>query len=137
MGTVKIKDIEGEARDIQQLFHDEGCDLSSYIGVDRTSRRISNLWIFGAAFVFFILSCCIWTDIIPGAWNKVAILGDFLLGFLVVALVHYNFKNWVITVIAIAAGLAIISVALGAITPQDAVRDIQQITTKEMGGKVK
>lgn len=133
MGIVKIKDIEGEAEDIQRLFR--AGDLSSYIGVDRTSKRVSNWWLFGTAFGFFILSCCIWTNVIPGAWNKVAILGDFLFGFVVVELVHYNFKNWVITVITTVACLALISVALGAITPQEAVKNIEQITTKQMGGK--
>lgn len=133
MGIIKIKDIEGEAEDILRLFRDG--DLSSYIGVDRTSRHVSNWWIFGAAFAFFILSCCIWTSVIPGVWNKVAILGEFVFGFVVVVLVQYNFKNWKITVITAIACLALISVALGVFTPQEAVKNIEQITTKQIGGK--
>lgn len=135
MGQLRIKDIEGEAHDIQKLFHEGEYDLSSYIGAGRKWKRISNFWIWGASFVFFILSSCIWINLFDNAWHKVATLGAFLLGFLITGMVQYNFRNRMLTAIAVVAALAIILIALEVYSPQEVIRKIEKVTTKEMDKK--
>ena len=135
MAIIKIKDIEGEAEDIQRLFHDEGRDITDYLGVDRTSRRLSKWWIVGVAALFFILSCCICAKNIPGGWNTAAILGEIMIPFVIIGMIHYKHRNWVITMIAIIACVAMASVAFHVNSPQGLIQHIEELIIKLIGGK--
>lgn len=137
MARIKIKEIEGEAQDIQKLFQEQECDLSSYIGVGRKCPKISVFWIWGLVLAFYVLACCIWTNVFINYWSKVAIIGAFMLFFLLIGIIQYNFKNWTLTFITGIAGLAIILVSLGVYSPQEIAKKIEQATTKKLDEKAK
>jgi Zn-dependent membrane protease YugP len=94
MARLKIKEIEGDAPDVNSLFQNGGCDLASYLGMKAPQQKVPSVWIGIMAVVFFILTSCVWIDVFSLVWTKVAILGVFLLFFLILLTVHYNFKNW-------------------------------------------
>jgi|GEM_PF-2100354 len=131
MGRLKIKDIEGDAPDVSNLFQIGRCDLASYLGAEEPPKKISNLWIWMIAGLFFILASCVWVDIFNEVWTKVAILGLFALCFLLLLMVHYNFKNWSLTVITGFAELVLILVALNVYPPQEIARRIEKTTVKK------
>jgi hypothetical protein len=131
MAKLKIKDIEGDAEDIYDLFQKSGCDLSSYIGAGTQSKTFSAWWIVSAITLFFVLSCCIWTGIFNLAWTKVGILSLFLLGFLIVILIQYKCRNHIITILSGIAGLAIIFIALNIYSPSEVAKKMEAATIKK------
>jgi hypothetical protein len=124
MGHLKIKDIEGDAPDVSELFQKNGCSLAEYLGTE-PRKKLSVLWIWAMAMVFFILASCLWIDVFNLTWTKVSVLGVFTLGFLITIVTHYNYKNWPLTVITGLAGLAIVLMALNVYTPQEIARKIE------------
>lgn len=125
MGHLKIKDIEGDAPDVSELFHKNGCSLADYLGTE-SRKKLSVLWIWVMSAIFFVLASCLWNDIFNITWTKVSVLGLFTLGFLITIITHYNYKNWPLTVFTGLAGLVIISIALNVYTPQEMARKIEE-----------
>ncbi len=96
MGRIKIKDMEGNEADLRKLFQKSGCSLA----------------------------CCIWNSIFSLGWQKVAILGLFLLTFIIILLVHFNFRNWHLTAITGVAVLTIVLIAMNVYSPGEIARKI-------------
>lgn len=128
MAKLKIKDIEGDPKDIHELFQSGGCDLPSYIGAGAKNKMLSAWWIVGVTLLFFILACCIWTELFNLIWTKVSILGLFLSCFLIIILVQYNYRNYLITILSAAAGVAIILMALNIYSPAEIAKKMESIT---------
>lgn len=135
MAKIKIRDIEGDADEIKNLFKDLGCDLNSYISTTPIKSRIPTYWLFILGAVFFILTCIIWCDISSPSWTKVSILGLFLLLGSISFIVHHNHDKWAITAIPIVTGLCLILVCLNVYTPQELAKRLENKTIDKIGGK--
>jgi uncharacterized membrane protein HdeD (DUF308 family) len=125
MAKIKIRDIEGDADEIKNLFKDLGCDLNSYISTTPIKSKIPTYWIFILGASFFILTCIIWCDLFSPSWTKVSILGLFLLLGLISYIVHNNHDKWSITSIPIVTGLCLILVCLNVYTPQELAKKLE------------
>jgi hypothetical protein len=131
MGRIKIKDMEGEEADLLTLFKKSGCSLASYLQIDdRKKIPIAWLWITLAA--FFILACCVWNSVFIPEWEKVAILGLFLLSFLLILLIHFNFRNWHLTIIVGLGALIIVSIAINLYSPGEVTGKIGNVVEKKL-----
>lgn len=135
MGNLKVKDIEGDPLDIHKLFQEGNCDFPSYIGAETRRKRVSNLWIVVLTLGLFILASCIYTDIFNSTWNKVAVLGVFFLGPLVVLIIYYNFKSIPLTVLTGIAYIIITLLVLKVYSPQGIAKKMEDVTTKKWGEK--
>lgn len=135
MAKIKIKDIEGDANEITNLFKDLGCDINSYLNTSPTKDKIPNYWLIILGVTLFILSCCVWCDLFSPAWTKVSILGLFLLLGLIVFIVHYTYEKWPITLIPSITGLCLILVSLNVYTPQELAKRLEETTTQKIDGK--
>ena len=63
MAKIKIRDIEGDADEIKNLFKDLGCDLNSYISTTPIKTKVPTYWLFILGAAFFVLTCIIWCDL--------------------------------------------------------------------------
>jgi|SoiMetStandDraft_2_1073263.scaffolds.fasta_scaffold981125_1 hypothetical protein len=137
MGRLKIKDIEGEASDVNNLFQSGVCNWASYLGVEPPQKTFPTIWIWIMAIIFFVLASCVWIGVFNVACMKVAVLGLFLLCFSILWAVHYNHKNWSLTVITGVAGLVLILVALNVYTPQEIAKKLEKTVTNKVEEKQK
>lgn len=135
MAKIKIRDIEGDADEIKNLFKDLGCDLNSYISTTPIKTRVSANWLFILGAAFFVLTCVIWCNLFNPSWTKVSILGLLLLLGLICVIVHHNHDKWAITVIPFATGLCLILVCLNVYTPQELAKRLESKTIDKIGGK--
>ncbi|HVU94848.1 MAG TPA: hypothetical protein VHE34_06465 [Puia sp.] len=134
MGRIKIKDIEGSEADVRKLFQKSGCSLAHYLKIDdRKKIHVVWLWIFLAA--FFIDASCVWTNIFSPEWQKVAVLGLFLLPSLLAVLVHFNYRNWALTTIVAFSGLILILIATDTYSPGEVARRIGHAAEKKLETK--
>lgn len=134
MAKLKIRDIEGDADEIKNLFKDLGCDLNSYINTRPTKSIIPNYWLYILVPVFFALTCLVWCDIFNPTWTKVSVLGVFLMLGLITIIVHHNHEKWSITGIQFFAGLSLILLSLNVYTPQELAKRIENKTIKKVEG---
>jgi peptidoglycan/LPS O-acetylase OafA/YrhL len=135
MAKIKIRDIEGDADEIKNLFKDLGCDLNSYISTTPIKTKIPTYWLFILAGAFFILTCIIWCDLFNPTWTKVSILGLFLLLGLISFIIHNNHDKWAITAIPIVTGLCLILVCLNIYTPQELAKRLENKAIEKIDGK--
>jgi hypothetical protein len=135
MAKLRIKDIEGDADEIKNLFKDLGCDLNSYINTTPVKNSIPNYWLVILVPVFFILTCLVWCDIFNPTWTKVSVLGLFLLLGLITLIVHHNHDRWPITIIQFFAGFSLILLSLNVYTPQELAKRIEDKTIKKIEGE--
>jgi len=134
MGHVKIKDMEGDETDLRNLFQKSGCSLASYLKIDER-EKISAHWLWILLCVLFAVACCVWNNVFSPGWHKVAILGLFLLSFLLVLLVHFNFRNWHLTAIAGVGTLTLVLIAMNVYPPGEVVRKISNVAEKKLESK--
>jgi hypothetical protein len=135
MAKIKIRDIEGDADEIKNLFKDLGCDLNSYISTTPIKTKIPTYWLFILGAAFFILTCIIWCDLFNPSWTKVSILALFLLLGLISFIVHHNHDKWAITAIPLVTGLCLILVCLNVYTPQELAKRLENKTIDKIDGK--
>ena len=135
MAKIKIRDIEGDADEIKNLFKDLGCDLNSYINTTAIKTKVPTYWLFILGAAFFVLTCIIWCDLFNSSWTKVSILGLFLLLGLISFIVHHNHDKWSITSIPIVTGLCLILVCLNVYTPQELAKRLENKTIDKIDGK--
>ncbi|WP_131537425.1 hypothetical protein [Pedobacter nototheniae] len=131
MGVIKIKEIEGEITDVQSLFKDGNCNLSSYIGAEAAGKKVNSYWLVSIVAIFFVLCCIIWTDLLGPNWSKVAILGAIFSACIVLFIVHSNYRSKSITGILIGSLILILTVVLGISSPQDALKKVEAITIEK------
>lgn len=132
MAKIKIRDIEGDADEIKNLFKDLGCDLNSYISTTPIKNKIPHYWLFILGAVFFILSCLIWCDIFNSSITKIATLGLFLLLGLISVIVHYNHDKWTITAIPVVTGICLILICLNVYTPTEIAKKLEKEATEKL-----
>jgi len=128
MGKLKVKDVVGDPNDIRLLFKEGGCDLACYLGTEAARKKVSAWWILLLTCALFILSCCIWTDAFNAVWHKIAILAVFFVSFLILLIVHSNYRSKTITAIVTIAFISNISIILKVYSPQEVAKKIERIT---------
>lgn len=131
MGTVKIKDMEGNEEDLRNLFQMTGCSLARYLKIDER-EKVPITWLWILLFALFTVACCVWNNIFSPGWHKVAILGLFLLSFLLALLVHFNFRNWHLTAIAGIGALTLVLIATNVYPPGEVARRLSNVAEKKM-----
>ena len=132
MGRIKIKDMEGKEEDLRNLFQKSGCSLADYLKIEKT-KKVSAIWLWMLVFAFFALACCVWNDIFTPGWQKVAILGLCLLPFVLLLLLHFNYRNWSLTTIAGLGALDIVAIALNVCSPKEVTRKFVNGVEKRLG----
>lgn len=125
MANIKIKDVEGDAEAIHNLFKDSGFDWNKYLITENEKPKVHIGWLGLSIALFFIMACSIWNELLSGGWAKVTILGTLVMLAVVVSIIQLNYNNWQISAIAGVAGIFIISIALNIYTPQEAVKKIE------------
>ena len=131
MGKIKVKDIEGDPKDIQLLFQEGDCNLAGYLGAEAVRKKIKDKWILLLISILFILSCCIWNDAFNAVWTKVTILATFFLSFFILLIVHSNFRSKAITTIVVVALAVNILLILKVYSPQEVAKKIEHLTLEE------
>ncbi|MCH5719893.1 hypothetical protein [Niabella hibiscisoli] len=126
MAKLKIKDIEGQAADVYALFKQGGCDLPSYIGAEPQRGKVAGIYILILLILFFIAGCFVFTGILNDVWTKVAILSTFFSGLSIIIVLHYNYKNVVLTILTGIAVLIIALLALQVYTPRDMAKKLKK-----------
>ena len=96
-------------------------------------KKVSAIWLWMLVFAFFALACCVWNDIFTPSWQKVAILGLCLLPFVLIFLLHFNYRNWSLTTIAGLGALVIVAIALNVYTPKEVTRILVNKAEKRLG----
>ena len=134
MGRIKIKDMEGDEADLRKLFQKSGCSLASYLKIE-DRKKIPVEWIWISAGILFILACCVWNTVFSPGWQKVAILGLFLLTFLLILLVHFNFRSWHLTTIAGLGAIILVSIAMNVYSPAEMAKKIGTVAVKKLVDK--
>ncbi len=119
MSKIKIKDIEGDATEIKNLFKDMGCDLSSYIEAAPLKKTVPQYWLWLSCIIFFINACSIWSGINNHFILKICTLSHFLLLGVILIIIHYNHEKWAITSIAAFTGLCVTLITLEVYTPKE------------------
>jgi D-alanyl-lipoteichoic acid acyltransferase DltB (MBOAT superfamily) len=128
MGKIKVKDIEGDPKDIQFLFQEGDFNLAGYLGAEAARKKVKDKWILMLISTLFILSCCIWNDAFNSVWTKVTILAAFFLSFFILLIVHSNYRSKAITTIVVVALAVNILLILKVYSPQEVARRIEDIT---------
>ena len=119
MAKLRVRDIEGDADEIKNLFKDLGCDLNTYINTKPTVSKIPSFWLYVSVPLFFVLSCLLWIGIFDATWSKVITLFLFLILGITSIIVHFNHNNWSITSISFFTGLYLILICLNVYTPSE------------------
>lgn len=130
MGKIKVKDIEGDPKDIRLLFQEGDCNLAGYLGAEATLKKIKEKWIWLLISILFILSCCIWNDAFNAVWTKVTILAAFFLSFFILLIVHSNYRSKAITTIVVFALAVNILLILKIYSPQEVAKKIEKIAVE-------
>lgn len=131
MGKIKIKDIEGDQEDIQALFREGDCNLSSYIGAEAFRKKVPDKWTFLITTILFVLSCSVWTDAFNPVWTKVAQMAILFLGVFMVWIVHSNYRSPTLTMIVIFALSINFLLILNVYSPQEIAKRIEQMALEE------
>lgn len=135
MGKVKLKDIEGNPKDIQFLLKENDVSLWFYLAAEPFRKQVNSKWIFTIVIILFVLSCCIWIEVFNSVWMKVSTLAVFFLSFLILLITYSNYRSTVITTILTAALIVNILVILKVYSPQEVTKKIETIISKNTGEK--
>lgn len=121
MGKIKIGQIEGSKEDVVSLFKEEGVDMADYINPSK-KVKVPLLLILVGLIVFLIIVCVIVTmNESQSKLRAVLSLIALALAFFNVGLIHMNWKNWGLSVIAAIGELALFSLSHGIYTEKDIV----------------
>ena len=126
MAKLRVRDIEGDADEIKNLFKDLGCDLNTYINTKPTVSKIPTFWLYVSVPLFFVLSCLLWIGIFDATWTKVITLFLFLILGITSIIVHFNHNNCSITSISFFTGLCLILICLNVYTPSEISKKIEK-----------
>jgi hypothetical protein len=132
MGRIKIKDMEGREEDLRNLFQKSGHSMADYLKMEKRGK-VSAFWLWMLVVTFFALACCVWNDIFTLSWQKVAILGLCLLPFILIFLLHFNYRNWSLNTIAGLGSLVIVVIALNVCSPKEVTRKFVNGAEKRFG----
>lgn len=126
MAKLKIKDLEGTPKDIDELFQKHNCDLSSYIGAEKLVPKSNKIWLWLGGVFHFVLACLLWLDIFPMPVNKILLLGLIVSAIILVFCVYLQFRNLQLAILCFFGTLLIILVTLNVYTPQEAMKKIEE-----------
>jgi hypothetical protein len=132
MGRKKIKDMKGKEKDLRDLFQKSGYSLADLLKIEKR-KKVSAFWLWMLVFAFFALACCVWNDIFTPGWQKVAILGLCLLPFILIFLLHFNYRKWSLTTIAGLGALVIVAIALNVCSPKELATKWVNAAEKRLG----
>ncbi len=130
MAKLKVKEIEGEAADINQLFKNGNCDLASYLGATPPPKKIHERWLWLTIMAFLGLALCISLNPSNYYCKSVGTIGLFFFWSLIIFMVQYNHKKWPLTTISFVGGLIVIILALKIYSPEQVVKKLEQLTTE-------
>lgn len=131
MGKIKVKEIEGDPKDIQLLFKEGNCNLPSYLGAEVARKSVPDKWVLLLIIVLFILLSCIWIEIFNEIWTKISILGAFFLSFFILSIIQSNYRSKAITAIVSIALLMVMLLVFKIYSPQEVIKKIEKIATKK------
>lgn len=127
MAKLKIKDLEGDPKDIDKLFQKHNCDLSSYIGAEKSVSKNIKIWLVSVCILHFILACLLWLDIFTIPIYKILFLSLIFSSIIIVICVYLQFKNVHLAGFSFLGILLITIVALNIYTPQQAIKKIEKV----------
>ncbi|MDF9796126.1 hypothetical protein OKW21_001389 [Catalinimonas alkaloidigena] len=131
-GRIKIKDIEGDAKQITNLCKDLGFDISTYLNQKPVKKTISKTWLAIIIPCFFILSCVVWIGLLNPVLTKISILALFLLLGTTIFIIQHNYENWIISTIAGITGLCLILISLNIYTPEELAKKLERKALDEV-----
>ena len=130
MAKMKIKDIEGNLKDIDELLQKHNCDLSSYIGAQKSVPKSIKTWLWIAGVLHFVLACMLLLDIFLTPINKVLMLGLIVSAIIIVFCVYLEFRNLQLAVLCFIGTLLIILITLNVYTPEEAMKKVEETVLK-------
>jgi apolipoprotein N-acyltransferase len=126
MAKLKIKEMEGTLKDIDELFQKHNCDLSSYIGAEKSVPKSIKVWLWFCSVLHFVLASLLWLDIFILPVNKILLLGLIVSAIILIFCVYLQFKNLKLAILCFFGTLLIILVTLNVYTPQEAMEKIEE-----------
>lgn len=132
---IKLKDIEGDAGEITDLFKNLDFDLGTYLNEKPTKKDISKIWIWIGVPFFFILCCIVWISPLNPALYKISILALFIIWALIIIIIQFNYEKWILTLITGIAGMCLILISLEVYTPEEVVKKLEKHTTNKINEK--
>ncbi|WP_212005546.1 hypothetical protein [Chitinophaga sp. HK235] len=130
MAKLKVKDIEGEATDIDFLFKNSNCDLASYLGAS-PATKVKGRWLWITVVLFILLACCASLNLFSGYYKQTSTIGLFFLWSLIIFFIHYNHRKWSLTSICFAGGLIVILLALKVHSAEQIAEKLENMATKK------
>ena len=125
MAKIKIKDIEGDAKEIHNLIQNVGFDLQQYLTDKPAKKPIPKIFMYISIAAFFIICCLVWTGVLNDYTNKcLTLLLFLLLGFVAITIQH-NHNDWVVTALGGLTGLALILISLEVYSPKEVAKKIE------------
>ena len=115
---MKIGPVEGTSEEVNDLFQNNGLNLSEYL--QKPEPPLSNIWLIIPSVIFVIcFGSLALSEAISANWKIFIFLFGFASSVWLGVSVHIRFKsNWGVGAI-ILAGLLIMLVALGVIEPKE------------------
>lgn len=127
MAKLKIKDLEGTLKDINELFQEHNCDLSSYIGAEKSVPKGIPLLLIVSILFHFVVACILWAAEISETLYKILFLGLIFSAITIIFCVYLKFKNPTLTLLCIVGAMIIIVIALNISTPQDTMKKVEEV----------
>lgn len=137
MAKIKVKDLEGDAEEITNLLLRFGCDLNTYINTQPITKKISNYWLYILIFVFVVLNCVLYINILNSIASKITIILLFTILAFIVYIIHFNHNKSTITGISFFGGLILILISLNIYTPKEITKKLEEEAVSRLPNKTK
>jgi len=126
---MKIGPIEGTHEEVKDVFKDNGLNLNDFI--EKPEQPLSKIWIIipGTLFVIFVATLLFAKPFTPDGKLFIFILG-FLSSIWIAVSVHVRFKTMWGASAVVLAGLLIMLVAFGVMTPSELLEHYQNSSEK-------
>ena len=95
-------------------------------------EKVPASWLWTLLFVHFVLACCVWNNVFGPALHKDAILALFLLSFLLIILVQFNWRNWQLTAIAWVGAFTLVLIAMNVYSPTAVAQKISTVMQEKL-----
>lgn len=125
---MKIGKIEGTPEEIKGLFDNNGLNLAQFINANQSipNPKGHGIFLTLAIVAFLIVNISLWVFDCTEILLKILIVIDIALLATVVFLIHQRYDKYILSAFSILIGVTIMSVCLGYISPEDALKKIEK-----------
>lgn len=132
---MKVKDLEGEPHEINNLLQQNNFSLSEYLSVKKEKKNVPAFALIIIGVLFFINACLVFIHTFSSPIHDILVLSLLIIAGFSVVIIHHNLENKMVTFLTACVFITIVSVSLGVTTPAQAIKDAAK-ASKDVSGKV-